>query len=87
MSTDNLRTKMKPKLVRATFKKSDKLKIVSEFGEFKGKNYLNVRQHIVNKTGEFVPTPAGFNIEDTPESIASFRRFLEKTIRLIDERP
>jgi deoxyribose-phosphate aldolase len=73
-------------LVRSTLNKSDRLKVVAEFSEFNGKPYLNIRQYAKNKSGEFVPTPAGFSIEDNEASLADAKKFLLKIVRLIDER-
>ena len=75
-------------LVKATFLKNEKTKIIAQFAEYKGTTSLNIRQHVLGK-GEsdvFVPTPAGFNIPNDKDDLERAKVFFTKVIRLIDQK-
>ena len=75
-------------LVKATYLKNEKTKIVAQFAEYKGTMSLNIRQHVLGrgKGDVFVPTPAGFNIPNDKDDLERAKIFFTKVIRLIDQK-
>lgn len=74
------------KLKRASFVLSDKKKIIAQFSEYKGKDYLNVRTFVTKNGEDQIPTPAGFNIGTTKEELDKALVFFQKVVTLIKQK-
>lgn len=72
-------------ITQATFKKSDKVKIVAQFSTYKDVESLDVRQFVV-KGEELIPTAAGVKFPTDVENLDLALKFFNRVVRIIEYR-